>query len=95
VNDRSYLTSEAKQHLLFHLIKHLDEFDIDESKIEAMNNKREEMMNDSDEIVRVCHLMSALGKSIPNSGEESTIITSELLSTYVPDEVHKSSTIRQ
>jgi transposase InsO family protein len=94
VNDRSYLTSEAKQHLLSYLIKHVDEFDIDESKIEAMNNKREEMINNSDEIVRVCHLMSALGKSIPNSGEESIII-SELLSTYVPDVVQKSTTIRQ
>ena len=83
VNQRVHLSHAAKNKLLEHLVVNEQLYDIGD--IEQAFDDSHGDMTTSDNI-HVCHLMSELGKTLPNSKEEKNVI-SELFAAFVPDAV--------
>ena len=101
VESRSHLSDTAKNYLYDHLLKTMDMYDIGQDRIDAVddaevmderaaagrNRTDPEQLTMSDSI-RICHLMSELGKAEQQSKNEQMIIT-ELMASFIPVAVRK------
>ena len=96
INTFSHLSLDAKSMVFNHMVMNEQSYDIHEDEImEYYKNYREKRKSshdtNPDDNIILCHLMSSLDKSTPNSDEEKEII-SALFASFIPDLVKKKST---
>jgi hypothetical protein len=99
VRECDHLTVNGKAMLHSFLLNHIDSYEFpdihtsDEEKSEQLNSQSDVRFSQN-EGIRICHLMSELDKSIPQSDEEARVVT-EIMSTFIPEVVDKPERVMQ